>query len=207
MTIASIWGWVQSSVSGLVAAAEATEKAYSGWSRLAKWYYGTIEITYPHNCTPVPPGEVEIGGKHTNPKGIYWLLTRGGDKYWPMCRITLDGDGTWSGKIHAGNHSGPRPCNVVLAWVSPYTNSLLTTICTKSRMAGNYDPISMTPAATQFCPVQAIKLNVERSSSRPVVRRSQVADFRAFLSPAPGSQGEVFSARPPEVLGATAFTS
>jgi hypothetical protein len=155
--------WAKSTISRILAAATATEKAYSGWSRLGKWVYGTIEITYPHNGKPVPPGKVEIGGKHSKPKGSYWLLTQRGDDYWPKCRINPRPDGTWCEIIHVGSHTGPRVCNVVLALTSGYTNAILEELRKKNDLAKNWDPINIKWPASEFCPVQAITLNVERA--------------------------------------------
>jgi hypothetical protein len=163
LTVAAAFGWLKSAIGGLSAAATATEKAYSGWSRLAKWMYGTIEITYPHNGKPIPPGRIEIGGKHSKLKGSYWLLTQGGDKYWPMCRINPHPDGTWRQMIHIGSHSGPRVCNVILAKTSDYTNTILEELIKRTDLAKNWDPITIKWPAAEFAPVQAITLNVEKS--------------------------------------------
>src|SRR5271157_4400124 len=110
--------------SGVGTAVGATKGGYQVWNWFWTWRYGSIEIIHPNHLAVISQVPwVEISGKHKHPSGIYWLLTRDRDEYWPKHHIQLGPDGRWSGRVHVDIKPGPRTSFVMLSRVSEYTHS------------------------------------------------------------------------------------
>ena len=132
--------------SGVGTAVEAAKGGYKLWNWCSKWRYGSIEITHPNHRDEVRGVPwVGISGKHHNPRGIYWLLTRHQVVYWPHEHIQLEPDGRWSGRVKVAEQAepGPRKSFVLLSWVSEYTHSFFLDFRTRGRKTGVWDGIEI----------------------------------------------------------------
>jgi hypothetical protein len=147
-------------ISGAKSAITSVEVAHKGWGWFKNWWWGPIAITSPQNRGFVHPEWVQVDGTHGTPKGIYWLVTHGIDKYWPQCRITLHPDGRWTERINVNPNKGPRLCFLILAWTSDFMDSIFRDYRERGDRTDDWGPLKIKPPKREFQVVQEIVLNV-----------------------------------------------
>jgi hypothetical protein len=147
--------------SGGKAVLTAAQVAHQGWGWFKKWWYGSIAITSPQNRGMVHPEWVHIEGTHSKPRGTYWLVTRGEEKYWPQCRVNLHPDGKWANKINVNPNKGPRLCFLMLAWTSEFMDSIFRDYKERGKRTGDWGPLEIIKIPKrEFQVVEEIVLNV-----------------------------------------------
>jgi hypothetical protein len=106
-----------------------------------------------------------IEGTHGAPKGTYWLVTHGMDRYWPQCRIRLHPDGLWAEKANVNPNKGPRVCFLILAWTSDFMDSIFHDYMERGNRTNDWGPLQIDPPKRDFQIVQEIVLTVVHKAS------------------------------------------
>jgi hypothetical protein len=101
-----------------------------------------------------------VHGKHNKVKGIYWLVTHDGDKYWPQCRIRPHQDGNWAERVNVGPVTNQKPCFLILAWASDLINAVSTDYKERGRRTNDWGPMTLKPTKRDMQVVQEVILTV-----------------------------------------------